>query len=61
MEKEKQIIRCQIESCKYCSPDHFCQLNAICISPCRPCIGDTVESRSDSMCSNFEKKDRGLF
>lgn len=58
---KNQTIRCQIESCQHNAPDHYCQLNAIKVAPCSPNRCDNVTNRSDSMCENFEKKDRSFF
>lgn len=56
-----QVIRCQIESCIHNSPDHFCQLRTIKVTPCAPKSFDNVANKSDSMCSNFQKKEATLF
>jgi len=61
MKTPAQVIKCQIESCVHNSPDHYCQLRSISIHPCKPYDCDTVAHKSDSMCANFEKKDRGIF
>jgi len=56
-----QVIRCLIESCIYNSPDHYCILNSIKVAPCAPKDSDSVKHKSDSMCSNFVKKEGGFF
>ena len=35
--KNGQTIKCQIESCSHNSPDHYCQLREIRVSPCGNC------------------------
>ncbi len=52
-----QVIKCLIETCVYNSPDHYCTLNCIMVAPCAPKDSDSVMYRSDSMCSNFKKKE----
>ena len=61
MKKPEQLIQCQIESCRHNLPDHHCALTSISICPCRPCDCDSVAHRSESMCANFEKKEKGMF
>lgn len=55
-----QTIRCQIETCVYNTPDHFCSLPSICVRACRPCSCINVNNRSDSMCENFVRRERML-
>lgn len=61
MSPRSQTIKCQIESCIYCTPDHFCSLKSIQIFPCRPCDCDSVKDKTQSMCANFEPRRRSLF
>ncbi len=60
MEKE-QTIRCGIESCVHCRPDHYCGLKEIIISSCGPKRGADVSIKEQSMCANFEERSRGFF
>lgn len=61
MSQQSQRIKCRIESCRFNSPDHFCELKSIVVAPCRASAFDNVSDKSQSMCSNFEEKDRSMF
>ena len=55
-----QTIRCQIETCVYNTPDHYCALPSICIKACRPSNCLNVSNRRDSMCENFVRRERSI-
>ncbi len=59
--KNSQTIRCQIESCSYNSPDHYCQLREIKVSPCGNCGCSSVSEKEQSMCASFREKPRSFF
>ena len=59
--ENNQTIRCGIESCSHCRADHYCELSEIRICPCSPRDFDSVSVREESMCADFEEKDRHIF
>jgi len=59
--KKGQIIKCQIESCSHNSPDHYCQLREIKVSPCGNCGCSSVSEKEQSMCASFHEKPRSFF
>lgn len=61
MKENTQTIRCSIDSCAHCRPDHYCELNEIKVRPCAPCGSENVETREDSMCASFEERMRSMF
>ena len=61
MKDNHQTIRCGIESCVHCRPDHYCDKSEIKITPCAPCDCDSVSVREESMCADFEEKNRSFF
>ena len=61
MAKKNQTIKCQVESCAFNAPDHYCQLKEIKVCACRPCDCDSVSIKEESMCDSFQEKDRSFF
>ena len=57
----EQTIKCQIESCIYNAPDHYCKRKSIVVTPCGRNDCDSVSEKSESMCADFEEKKRGWF
>lgn len=58
---KQQVVRCQIESCRHNSPDHYCQLTSIHVAPCAPRQCGNVANKRESMCASFEKKEVSFF
>ncbi len=61
MKKNSQTIKCHVESCSHCAPDHFCDLKQIKVCACAPCDCDDVTRCEQSMCASFEEKGKGFF
>lgn len=51
--KGQQTIECSVNSCKYHNQNHYCNLQAIKVTPCGHVNNGIPED--ETLCSSFEK------